>query len=227
VVVYERGFQAAVDDAVKNLDAGRTLDFAAAANLNLLLAAAETASPSGSASGHGTGQARDPHFWLDPIRYAAVAQVIADRLAQVDPAHATLYRSNLVAFTARLHALDRQYSTGLASCTIKDIATGHAAFAYLAARYGLRQEAITLSPDQEPTPSQLRDVTQHIKQHGITTVYSETLVSPAVAETVAREAGAKVAVLDPIEGITSASAGDDYFQVMEANLATLVKGQEC
>lgn len=215
VVVYEGGFQPAVDDAVNGLSAETRLDVAGAASLDI-------ATPEGE-EGHG----QDPHFWLDPVRYAAVGKTIGERLAKVDPAHAQEYRSNAEAFTEKLNALDREFSAGLATCTIKDLVTGHAAFAYLSARYGLHQDAITISPDQEPTAAQMRDVTNIIRKHGVTTVYSETLVSPAIAETVARETGATVAVLDPIEGITKASAGTDYFQVMQSNLATLKKGQDC
>jgi zinc transport system substrate-binding protein len=215
MVVFEGGFQPAVDDAVKGLNAETRLDVAGAASLDI-------AAPEGE-QGHG----QDPHFWLDPIRYAAVGRAIGERLAKVDPAHAQEYRSNAEAFTAKLNTLDREFSAGLARCTIKDLVTGHAAFAYMSARYGLHQVAITISPEQEPTAAQMRDVTNVIRQDGVTTVYSETLVSPAIAETVARETGATVAVLDPIEGITTASAGTDYFQVMQSNLATLKKGQGC
>lgn len=214
-VVYEGGFQPAVDDAVKGLNADTRLDVAGAATLDIAASEGE--------GGHG----QDPHFWLDPIRYATVGKAIGERLAKADPAHAQEYRSNAQAFAAKLNTLDQEFSTGLAKCTIKDLVTGHAAFAYLSARYGLHQDAITISPEQEPTAAQMRDVTNIIRKHGVTTVYSETLVSPAIAETVARETGAKLAVLDPIEGITKASAGTDYFQVTASNLATLKKGQDC
>jgi zinc transport system substrate-binding protein len=226
-VIYEGGFQPAVDDAVKHLGSTTRLDISGAAKLDLPAAQKEGHGEGETSAGQAPGHRQDPHFWLDPIRYAAVGEAIADRLAKVDPKHAQEYQSNAKAFTARLKALDRSYSTGLASCSIKDLVTGHAAFGYLAARYGLHQEAITISPDQEPSAAQMRVVTQDIREHGVTTVYSEVLVSPAIAETLARETGATVEVLDPIEGITSASNGTDYFQVMQSNLATLTKGQKC
>jgi zinc transport system substrate-binding protein len=106
--------------------------------------------------------------------------------------------------------------------------TGHAAFGYLAARYDFHQEGITgLSPEAEPSPAALARIAHFVKGGGVTTIYAETLVSPAVAETLARETGATVKVLDPLEGLTDESAGRNYFDVMRANLATLRAGQEC
>ena len=125
-------------------------------------------------------------------------------------------------------ALDREYAAGLARCRSTELVTSHAAFGYLAQRYGLHQEGITgLDPEAEPDPASLARVAAHVRESGATTVYAEVLVSRDVARTLARETGARMAVLDPIEGITDESEGEDYFAVMRANLATLRSGQEC
>ena len=106
--------------------------------------------------------------------------------------------------------------------------TAHDAFGYLADRYGLEVVGISgLSPSQEPDPAQLAEIASLVRERGVTTVYTETLVDPAVAETVATEAGVRTAVLDPIEGLTDESAGSDYLEVMRANLTTLQEGQSC
>jgi zinc transport system substrate-binding protein len=106
--------------------------------------------------------------------------------------------------------------------------TSHAAFGYLAQRFGLVQVAINgLSPEQEPKSADLAAVSTYAKAHGVTTIYAETLVSPAIAQAVARESGARMATLDPIEGLTDKSAGDDYFEVMRSNLKVLQAGQDC
>ena len=108
--------------------------------------------------------------------------------------------------------------------------TSHASFGYLAERYGLKQVAITgISPEAEPTPRDLEDVVRRVRDVGATTVFFETLVSPRLAETVAREVGATTAVLDPLEGLTEdeVAAGEDYFDVMRANLAALKKALAC
>lgn len=226
LVVYEKGFQPAVDAAVANTPKGNMLDVSAAARLDLQ--GTQEEAPAGQV-GHGKERtAVDPHFWLDPMRYADVADAIADRLATQDPAHATAYRDNARALRSDLTGLDNDFRTGLASCRVKELVTSHAAFGYLARAYGLHQEGITgLDPEAEPNPAELARVVRHVRESGARTIYAETLVSRAVADTLARETGTKVAVLDPIEGITSASAGTDYLAVMRANLATLRKGQDC
>lgn len=220
LVVYAKGFQPAVDTAVDQEARGRALDVAPVANLDLAAPAEQ-----GAAVANG---AKDPHFWLDPQRYSAVVSAIADRLAATDPDHASDYRANAAALTARLTQLDADFRSGTATCRVKDLVTSHAAFGYLASRYGFTQVPIAgLSPDVEPSAAKLAEVADFVKAHRITTIYAETLVEPAFADTVARNTGAKVATLDPIEGLTSASAGADYLEVMRSNLAVLKAGQGC
>ena len=157
----------------------------------------------------------DPHVWLDPVRYSLIVKRIA----------AALHRPRAAdPLVAKLGALDRDYRRGLRTCTRREIVTSHEAFAYLGERYGLRQVAITgLSPEAEPTPKRLESVVRTVRQTGATTIFFETLVSPRIADTVARETGARTAVLDPIEGLTSSAQrhGASYFTVMRSNLANL------
>lgn len=224
LLVYESGFQPAVDDAMRLLDTSKVLDVTATADLTLAVGPDDEDHPVGDGHDH----AVDPHFWLDPERYAAVAEAIGDRLSRDDPAHATDYAARTKAFVDRLDAVDEAFHTGLAHCTIKDLVTSHAAFGYLAQRYGFVQHGITgLSPEAEPSAASLAALAHLVRQHGVTTIYQETLVEPHFAQVIASETGATVATLDPVEGITTASAGRDYFAVMQANLATLRKGQEC
>jgi zinc transport system substrate-binding protein len=223
LVVYEKRLAPAVDAAVASQAGGHAMDVAPLAHLDLTYTPIEGGAPDTSAAG-----ATDPHFWLDPVRYGVVAQGIADRLSVVDPKHRDAYQQNAAAFRGQLAALDHEYQKGLASCARKDIVTSHNAFGYLAQRYHLTQVGIAgLSPDAEPSPAQLANVSRYVKAHGVSTIYTETLVSPAIADTVARETGSRVAVLDPIEGLTSASAGRDYFAVMRANLRSMRAGQGC
>jgi zinc transport system substrate-binding protein len=205
LVVYLDGFQPAVDTAVAE-QASTAYDVARGADLS----------------------ANDPHFWLDPVRLADVADRLADRLAQLSPDDAASFRRNAGALRADLVALDAEFSAGLANCASSDLVTSHAAFGYLARRYGLTQRGITgLRPEDEPSPGALADIADFVTAHQVRTIYSETLVSPAVARTLARETGARAAVLDPIEGLHEASTGTDYLAVMRANLATLREGQVC
>jgi zinc transport system substrate-binding protein len=163
----------------------------------------------------------DPHVWLDPLRYAKLVARIGEALHRKAPADRLI---------RRLHALDAEYRRGLAYCARREIVTSHEAFAYLGDRYRLKQIAISgFSPDVEPTPSKLAQVVRVVRKTGATTVYFETLVSPKLAQTVARETGARTAVLNPIEGLTPEQqrAGKDYFDIMRENLASLQRGLGC
>jgi len=246
VVVHLRAFQPAVDEAVDHQARGRVLDVSKAARLtagpehdhageapgehadHAGEAPGEHTDHAGEAAGEHADEALDPHFWLDPQRYADVARAIGGALEAADPAHAAAYRQRTTSFTAELASLDRELAQGLRTCRIRDLVTSHTAFGYLAARYDFHQEGITgVSPEAEPSPAALARIAHFVEDEGVTTIYAETLVSPAVAETLARETGARVKVLDPLEGLTDQSAGDNYFDVMRANLATLRAGQEC
>lgn len=234
LVVYEKGFQPAVDDAVTQLDAGKAFDVSTAVDLSIAAtddghdhAAEEEPTEERADEEHAEGTV-DPHFWLDPTRYASAVKAIADKLSAADSANATAYKKNADAFVAELTALDTEFTTALKTCTQRDLVTGHAAFAYLADRYDLHQVSIAgLTPDAEPDAAAMKELVEHIGEAKVTTVYAETLVSKDLTETIAKEAGATVAVLDPIEGLSDASAGTNYLEIMRSNLATLKKGQDC
>lgn len=210
LVVYLGGFQPAVDEAVEQEAADSSLDVTRVARLER------------------TGSGRDPHFWLDPVRLADVADAVAGRLARIADTDAAGYRARAAELRKRLEALDAELRAGLAGCAGTDLVTSHTAFSYLAERYGMEQVGITgLTPDAEPSPQDLAKVAAYVRDNSVRTIYYETLVSPDVADTVARETGAATAVLDPLEGLSADSAGDDYVSVMRSNLATLRAGQPC
>ena len=200
-VLYLRGFMPALDDAVDGQ-----------ANALDLLADADVLDDEGAV---------DPHVWLDPRRYAAMVERIADELGTADAA---------VALVAELERLDRDFRRGLASCERRTIVTSHAAFGYLAAAYGLQQVSLTgLTPEAEPSARALERLVAKVEDSGATTVFFEPLVSSELAETVAREAGVATAVLNPLEGLTDdeLAAGVDYFDVMRDNLGALRTGLGC
>lgn len=232
LVVYLSDFQPSVDDAVATQASDSSLDVASAARLEEHDTADEDDADHADEddadhADHDHGGV-DPHFWLDPTRLSEVAAAIADRLTALDPDGATTYAANLTSLESDLAALDEEFATGLEHCASTDLVTSHEAFGYLAERYGLEQIGITgLTPDQEPSAGTLADVATFVREHDVRTIYYETLVSPAIAETVAAETGAATAVLDPIEGLTDESAGSDYLEVMRANLAALRAGQPC
>ena len=189
VVVLLKGFQPAVDDAVKDnaLDLGEAM----------------------------RQEGSDPHVWLDPQRMALGARAIASRLGAVDPGHADDYAARADALAARLTDLDGELRAQLTDCARREVVTSHAAFGYLAERYGLEQKGISgFEPDAEPSPADVAEVARYAREKKVTTVFFETLVDPGVAQVIADEIGADTATLDPVEGV---SGSDDYLSVMRRN----------
>lgn len=198
-VLYLKGLQPTVDQAVAQSSSKHKIDATAASPLvdhHLDEGAAE-------ADGHQhEGPAGDPHIWLDPTRYAAIAKSVGDEFAKADPAHADDYRKNTDDLVGRLTTLDQEFRDGLKDAKSKTFVTSHAAFGYLADHYGLTQVAINgVDPESEPTPARLAEVQKAAKDNGVTTIFFETLVSPKLADTVAKDLGLKTAVLDPLEGV--------------------------
>ena len=172
----------------------------------------------------------DPHVWLDPVLAQRQVDAIRAALARVDPPGAPRYAENAAAFTAKLAALDQAYRAGLASCARRSLIVSHAAFTSLARRYGLKQIAITgMAPQSEPSPAELARIARLARAESARYVFFETLVSGKLAETIAREIGARTLVLNPLEGLTreEAAAGRDYLGLMRDNLAQLRTGLEC
>jgi len=197
------GFMPALERALKDRD-GRSLDLLPVAR-----------------GGTGGARADDPHVWLDPVRYGAMVRAVGAALGDPGPARR---------LSERLRGLDRRYREGLAHCERREIVTSHTAFGWLALRYGLVQVPLEgLTPEAEPSAKDIERLVATIRSTGATTVFAETLLSPKLAETVAREAGVQTAVLDPLEGIGKheLAAGDDYFTVMGSNLAALRKALGC
>ncbi|MQY32683.1 High-affinity zinc uptake system binding-protein ZnuA [Streptomyces sp. RB17] len=221
-VLYLKNLQPSVDDAVSQSSIGTKID---ATTLTTLEEHGNEVG--GHAAAHDTHQgeeagAEDPHIWLDPVRYAQVAEGVGKAFEKADPQHAADYRKNTATLVKRLDDLNTQFKTGLAHTRTKVFITTHAAFGYLAERYGLTEEAINgLDPESEPSAARVRDLEDMAKADGVSTVFYETLVSDKTAQTIAGDAGLRTDVLDPIEGITSKSRGKDYFSVQEANLKAL------
>jgi zinc transport system substrate-binding protein len=214
LVIYIKGLQPAVDQAVAQHAGDSSLN-AASLVKTLPVAGGEQSPP------------YDPHLWLDPSRLATVTTALGERLAMADPAHAQTYRTNARTLVGELTGLDGEFHTALTGCARTTIVTSHAAFGYLADRYGLTQVPIAgIDPEAEPSPKRLAELTQEIRRTGVSTVFTETLVSPKVAQTLAQEAGVQTGTLDPIEGLPSGSK-DDYLSIMRHNLQVLRPALGC
>jgi len=222
VALYLKNLQPSVDDAVAQSEIKTKID--AATLTSLEKHGNEVGGHAAEHDGHEgeEGSGEDPHIWLDPVRYAEVAEGVGKAFEKADPDNAADYKKNTAALVKKLDGLNTRFEDGLKNTRTKVFITTHAAFGYLAERYGLTEEAINgLDPESEPSANRVKDLEKMAKADGVSTVFYETLVSDKTAKTIAADANLKTDVLDPIEGITEKSRGDDYFQVMESNLKAL------
>lgn len=168
----------------------------------------------------------DPHVWLSPIHAMKQAENIKNAFVQADSANQDYYEENYQDFAEKLRGLDEKFMEELGNLKRNEIVTAHAAFGYLADRYGLEQVAIRgLSPQEEPSAARMAEITKFAREHDVKYIFFETLTSPKLAEVLAREVGAQTAVLNPIEGLSQEelSAGKNYITIMEDNLTALKK----
>ncbi|WFE46940.1 metal ABC transporter substrate-binding protein [Verrucosispora sp. WMMD1129] len=242
LVLFLHGFQPAVDEAVEQQAGDRAFDVATVEPLLDATAGGHDHGHEGEEDEHGhedeehadekhaeeaSDGTKDPHVWLDPTRLATIGDKLAERLGTADPDRADEYTQRAATLRTELEQLDTEFTEGLKTCQRREIVVSHTAFGYLAQKYQLEQIGISgLTPEDEPSPQRLAAVAEEAREHQATTIFFETLVSPKVAETIAREVGAQTAVLDPIEGL-SAEGDGDYLSVMRTNLQTLRTALSC
>lgn len=228
MLVYNgAGFEPWVEKVVPSL-AGTVVRVNATAGLPLVGADAE-GEPNRRAAESGKA-GFDPHVWLDPVLAQQQVDNILAGFVQADPAQRTAYEGNATGLKADLRALDARYRQTLRACRLKVFITNHAAFGYLASRYGLTMLPVSgLSPEAEPSPARLKEIVRLARRHGVRIIYFETLVSPRVAETIAREVGAQTRALNPLEGLSPEEQrrGATYVRVMDENLRALADGLDC
>ena len=247
-VVYLAGFQGAVDEAVEQHAPKTVIDVSPAAQLVAIdstsnhpgededtdeAQSGETEAHDHDHEGHDQADhdhhhdmSADPHFWLDPVRMAKAATLVGDKLAEADSAHADTYKANAKALAEELTTLGDTLVTKTSTCKVKTFVTAHTAFGYLADRTGLTQVGISgLDPESSPSPARLAEIAQIAKEQGVTTIFTEALIDPKVAQTLADDLGITTAVLDPIESQTDASK--DYAATMNSNIDALTKANNC
>jgi zinc transport system substrate-binding protein len=225
VLLVGGGFQPAVEDAAADAQ-GRVVD---------VLDGIETLPPpedehAGEEHAQEEGLSADPHVWLDPVVFGQIVERVAEELAEASPDDAGAFRAGSDTYVAELEDLDTEFRSDLERCETRTMVVSHAAFGYLADAYALEQHAISgISPEAEPDAQRLAELVDLVRAEGITTIFTEKLVSPDVAETLAEEAGARTAVLDPLEGLTQErlDAGEDYVSVMRENLDVLRDALGC
>jgi zinc transport system substrate-binding protein len=173
----------------------------------------------------------DPHVWLDPVLYSKLVDAVRAELVKVDPKCRDTFERNAVTYKNEIAAVGAAYAVGLRDCKRRTIVTAHEAFGYLAQQYGLRQEGIAgIAPDEEPNAQRIADLADLVRKDRITTIFTEELVSPKVADALAREAGGvKTETLNPLESLSDheSSRGEDWASVMRTNLAKIRRALGC
>ena len=263
VVVYQKDFQAAVDDAVEQSDRDPATLVDSTKGVDLIEESDEEAHDHGGHDhgedehsheeegheehdhgdeegheehdhgdeegheGHDHGPG-DPHLWLDPANMITLTRDVERAFGDADPDNAETYTANADELVAELRELESDFAAGLEQCERREFVVSHAAFGYLARAFDLEQEPIAgIDPSNEPSAAQLAELSDLVRDEGITTVFTERLVSSAVADTVAREAGVETAVLDPVEGLTDETEDEDYISLMRQNLEALRTANDC
>lgn len=171
----------------------------------------------------------DPHVWLSPLNAKKEMENIKNAFIEADPDNKDYYEANYKTYADKFDELDQSFKDTLSPLPNKVIVVSHEAFGYLCNAYGLTQMGIEgLSPDSEPDPARMAEVIDFVKENNVKTIFFEELVSPKVAEAIAKETGAVTQVLNPMEGLSEEEikAGGDYFSVMEKNLAALKNALE-
>lgn len=178
--------------------------------------------------GHHHEGAYDPHYWLDIDNMIALTRAMASFFPQKLGLDSTVVQQRAQAYIDRLKILDTLYRKRLSGCALDTIVVGHNAFGYLGERYGFHVEALSgLSPDHMPDARTMAALTDLVKKKKIRTVFYESFVSDRMVAAIAKEAGVRVDVLQPLANITADEIGADYFHLMNLNLLKLHDALEC
>lgn len=228
VFVYSgAGMEHWVDDVLESLDNKELVTIEASKGIDLMEGhEEEEEEASEEDQDHGDF---DPHVWLAPENAKKEMENIKNALAEADPENKEYYEENYKTYAEKFDELDQKYKETLSPIPDKVIVVSHEAFGYLCAAYGITQMGIEgLSPDSEPDPKRMAEVIDFVKENQVKTIFFEELVSPKVAETIAKETGAKTEVLNPLEGLSDEElkAGEDYISVMEKNLEVIKEALE-
>ena len=164
----------------------------------------------------------DPHTWLDPLKAAEEAQIIADKLSDIDGEHKATYQKNAKEFIKKANDLNDKYKDKFDKVSQKTFVTQHTAFSYLAKRFGLNQLGIAgISPEQEPSPRQLTEIQEFVKSYKVKTIFTESNASSKVAETLVKSVGVSLKTLNPLEA--DPENDKSYLDNLEENMLTLLE----
>jgi len=234
VLVYNgAGMEHWVEDTLKGLSNDKLVVVEASKDVKLLELSAEAMEHEHEEheheheehEGHDHGST-DPHCWLSPSNAAIEMKNICEGLIKSDPEGRETYQANFEKWENECVSLDGEYFQRLEVLPGRTIVVSHEAFGYLCSQYGLTQMAIEgIEADSEPDAQKMAEIVEFVKKNNVKVIFTEELVSPKVAQSIAEASGATVEELNPLEGLSEEdiAAGKDYFAVMRSNLDALEK----
>lgn len=168
----------------------------------------------------------NPHTWLSIKNAVIQLDTIYQKVSSIDPENEAFYKENLIQAQQEFNQLDLKFEEALKQVKEEEryFVVSHAAFNYLADDYNLKQVAVTgISPEDEPSAKQLKEIADFVKKHQISTIFFEGKATPKVAETLAKTTGAKTSTLYTMETLSEDEAKQGYLKLMELNLKALVE----
>lgn len=170
----------------------------------------------------------DPHTWLDPVNAVTEAQTIANVLTEADPDNAETYQENTRQFASDMMAVHDEYANLFESAETKTFLTQHAAFGYLANRYGLHQVAVTgVTESAEPSPKRIAEIVSYMEENNISVIYGQAGGATEIAKTIASEVGGTVGELQSMESVDTSqypADGTGFIAIIKDNLESLAEG---
>ncbi|MDF1876388.1 zinc ABC transporter substrate-binding protein [Sulfurimonas sp. SAG-AH-194-L11] len=172
----------------------------------------------------------DPHYWLDFENMQKMVYVVSDELIKILPQNKSMYEKNRDTYIKMLIDLDTKYKSQLHSCEMRSVILNHNFLGYVADKYDFHVNSLNgLSPEAEPSASDIKRILQEIKESGVHTLFYESFINAKVIESISRDTHVKIEVLQPLGNITAdeAKANATYNSLMLQNLEKLKKAMIC
>jgi len=176
----------------------------------------------------------DPHSWLDPLSFAAQVDVVLEKLISTFPNGTSNFTENANSYKAQLQTLDDNFVAAFGdsgTCSVgghdKTIVANHNAYSYMSERYDI--EIVTvhgLDPEGEPSPQDIVNVINHIKENDISVLFVEEYTNENAVNSIVEDTSISVQKLYTME-MAPIDTNDNYISMMNKNLNNLVNGIGC
>jgi zinc transport system substrate-binding protein len=175
-----------------------------------------------SEDNHDSHSQYDPHVWLDPTNAVSMAEAVEAAFSEEAPDYKDEFAERLSTFKDEANALDAELKAAVENGSKSELLVTHAAYGYLAERYGFDQLPIAgLTPSEEPSQQALKRIIEEARLHDLNYIAFEDTVTPKVAEVVKQEIGAESVTIYNLESVTKEQMDKSYFDLMRENVKAL------